>query len=295
MSNETSLSDFFKELALEKEKAEAEKIRIAEEKANEPTFSDFFKLISEEKQQNINYDEKRLEDDLKGKALEVELTEKVENINENILNEDLLSNFKKLSEAQSHKRSVSEAQLGLFGGDTEENNDDPLTPLDQDFVTHEDLAKHYKTFIQRVQHQMSTIGGGGETKLRKLDDVDRSTIADNKYLKYNAATGKFVFSTVTSADQIASHIVGTTLVTTSSYTASEDDHYIGVNYSGTCTITLPSGISNGEQLVIKDESGSASTNPIVVSGTVDNDTGGFTLQINNGSISLIYRNGWRIV
>lgn len=295
MSNETSLSDFFKELALEKEKAEAEKIKIAEEKANEPTFSDFFKLISEEKQQNINYDEKRIEDDLKGKTLEVELTEKVENINENVLNEDLLSNFKKLSEAQSHKRSISEAQLGLFGGDTEENNDDPLTPLDQDFVTHEDLAKHYKTFIQRVQHQMSTIGGGGETKLRKLDDIDRSTIADNKYLKYNAATGKFVFSTVTSADQIASHIVGTTLVTTSSYTASEDDHYIGVNYSGTCTIILPSGISNGEQLVIKDESGSASTNPIVVSGTVDNDTGGFTLQINNGSISLIYRNGWRIV
>ena len=53
MSNEPSLSDFFKELALEKEKAEAEKIRIAEEKANEPTFSDFFKLISEEKNQNI--------------------------------------------------------------------------------------------------------------------------------------------------------------------------------------------------------------------------------------------------
>lgn len=295
MSNEPSLSDFFKELALEKEKAEAEKIRIAEEKANEPTFSDFFKLISEEKNQNINYDEKRIEDDLKGKALEVELTEKVENINENALNEDLLSNFKKLSEAQSHKRSISEAQLGLFGGDTEENNDDPLTPLNQEFVTHEDLAKHYKTFIQRVQHQMSTIGGGGETKLRKLDDIDRSTIADNKYLKYNAATGKFVFSAVSSADQIASHIVSTTLVTTASYTASVDDHYIGVNYSGTCTITLPSGISNGEQLVIKDESGSASTNPIVVSGTVDNDAGGFTLQINNGSISLIYRNGWRIV
>ena len=295
MSNEPSLSDFFKELALEKEKAEAEKIRIAEEKANEPTFSDFFKLISEEKNQNINYDEKRIEDDLKGKALEVELTEKVENINENALNEDLLSNFKKLSEAQSHKRSISEAQLGLFGGDTEEDNDDPLTPLNQEFVTHEDLAKHYKTFIQRVQHQMSTIGGGGETKLRKLDDIDRSTIADNKYLKYNAATGKFVFSAVSSADQIASHIVSTTLVTTASYTASVDDHYIGVNYSGTCTITLPSGISNGEQLVIKDESGSASINPIVVSGTVDNDAGGFTLQINNGSISLIYRNGWRIV
>jgi len=37
-------------------------------------------------------------------------------------------------------------------------------------------------------------------------------------------------------------------------------------------------------LIIKDED-----------GTVDNDPGGFIIQINNGGVQLIYRNGWRIV
>ena len=38
------------------------------------------------------------------------------------------------------------------------------------------------------------------------------------------------------------------------------------------------------------------TNPITVYGTVDNDSGGFILQENNGGIQLIFNNGsWRIV
>jgi hypothetical protein len=48
-------------------------------------------------------------------------------------------------------------------------------------------------------------------------------------------------------------------------------------------------------LIIKDEDGDAETNPITVQGTVDNDVGGFIIQINNGGIQLLYRNGWRIV
>jgi hypothetical protein len=48
-------------------------------------------------------------------------------------------------------------------------------------------------------------------------------------------------------------------------------------------------------IIIKDESGNCSSNPIVVSGTVDNDTGGFILAQNNGGIQMIYREGWRIV
>jgi hypothetical protein len=38
--------------------------------------------------------------------------------------------------------------------------------------------------------------GGGETRLRFLDDVDRSTIGDGKYLNYNETTQKFQFSTL---------------------------------------------------------------------------------------------------
>jgi len=41
------------------------------------------------------------------------------------------------------------------------NNSDPLTPLEQKFVTLDQLAEHYRTFINRIQEQIATIGGGG--------------------------------------------------------------------------------------------------------------------------------------
>jgi len=41
------------------------------------------------------------------------------------------------------------------------NNSDPLTPLDKKFVTFDQLAEHYRLFINRIQVQIATIGGGG--------------------------------------------------------------------------------------------------------------------------------------
>ena len=55
-------------------------------------------------------------------------------------------------------------QGGLTNEPPETDNEDPLTPLNQNFVTQDDLKKHYTTFINRVQEQISTIGGGGEVK-----------------------------------------------------------------------------------------------------------------------------------
>jgi hypothetical protein len=88
----------------------------------------------------------------------------------------------------------------------------------------------------------------------------------------------------------------TTLVTNSTYAIKRKDHYIGVNYAGAVTITMPTfDVVQGRIIIIKDESGQASTNPITVQGTIDNDAGGFILQMNNGAIQMIYRNGWRII
>jgi len=70
---------------------------------------------------------------------------------------------------------------------------DPLVPLDQNFVTFDDLASHYRTFINRIQQQLASLGGGGEVNLRYLDDIDRSSISDGKVLSYDAATKKFKF------------------------------------------------------------------------------------------------------
>jgi len=52
-------------------------------------------------------------------------------------------------------------------------------------------------FLERAISRIAATGpGSGEVNLRWLDDVDRATIGDGKYLNYNATTKKFQFSTV---------------------------------------------------------------------------------------------------
>ena len=80
------------------------------------------------------------------------------------------------------------------------DNKDPLTPLDQNFVTLDQLQQHYRLFINRIQQQLSTLGGGGETRLKYLDDIvgiaTNASAYDGKFLKYNDTLGKFEFTSV---------------------------------------------------------------------------------------------------
>lgn len=197
------------------------------------------------------------------------------------------------------------------------------------------LAKKVK-FLEQWLSKVSMAGpGGGETKLRFLDDVDRDTIGNNKYLRYNSTKNKFDFSRiqgvitsdtppddpidgdlwyntlegnlyvwlvendigqwVDTADGSGRRTITTTEVTSNAYTVVSTDEYIGVNSTTVVTITLPVTDSIGRVIMIKDESGNCALNPITVSGTVDNDAGGFILAQNNGGVQLVYRNGWRII
>ena len=90
--------------------------------------------------------------------------------------------------------SLIEKSLGLLSEPSDNKmGDDPLTPLDQNFVTLSDLQNHYRSFLTRIQQQLGTLGGGGEVRLEFLDDVDRDSVkVDGKYLKYQASTGKFI-------------------------------------------------------------------------------------------------------
>jgi hypothetical protein len=79
------------------------------------------------------------------------------------------------------------------------------------------------------------------------------------------------------------------------YTFTRKDYYVGAGVTPV-TITLPSTAKNGRCIIIKDEVGNCSANPITVLGNVDNDAGGFILAQNNGGIQMLYNNGsWRIV
>ena len=83
---------------------------------------------------------------------------------------------------------------------------DPLTPLDQNFVTFDHLNEHYRLFLNRIQQQLTTLGGGGEYRLQYLDDIvgiaTNPSAYDNKYLKYNHSLKKFEFVSVSGGAEI---------------------------------------------------------------------------------------------
>ena len=122
-----------------------------------------------------------------------------------------LKNFESLKEIveqiQVRQEKVEDLQENyLLNEPPEEEEDigsgqDPLTPMDQKFATLKDLAEHYRIFINRIQTQLSTMGGGGETRLKYLDDIvgiaTNPSVYDGKFLKYDHSSRKFEFSQAT--------------------------------------------------------------------------------------------------
>jgi len=66
----------------------------------------------------------------------------------------------------------ADLQEGLLNIPPSVDNSDPLTPLDQLETTIEGLSKSYRLFVNRVQEQLATLGGGGAVWLWDLDDVN---------------------------------------------------------------------------------------------------------------------------
>jgi hypothetical protein len=93
---------------------------------------------------------------------------------------------------------------GLLNEPPNTKNSDSLTPLDQNFVTLDQLQNHYRLFINRIQQQLSTLGGGGETRFKYLDDIvglaTNSSAYDGKVLSWNSTINKAEFVSVGDLD-----------------------------------------------------------------------------------------------
>lgn len=101
-----------------------------------------------------------------------ELTENIEFLQNLVVNQhddvyELRQQFKN-TPIPHQKENLTE---GLLTEPPNVKNSDPLTPLDQNYVTFQQLNDHYQLFINRIQQQMATIGGGGETQFKYLDDI----------------------------------------------------------------------------------------------------------------------------
>ena len=70
--------------------------------------------------------------------------------------------------------------------------------LNEDINTLDGLKKEFSKFKELVSQQLSSIGGGGSTKISNMDDVDVSAQQNGFALKYNSSTGKYDFGEVAS-------------------------------------------------------------------------------------------------
>ena len=206
--------------------------------------------------------------------------------------DELPDYYDRLSKVE--KKPIKEGLLNIL---PQEKTQDPLTPLNQNFATLDDLQSHYRLFLNRIQQQLSTLGGGGETRLEFLDDVDRNSAkTDNYFLKYDASLNKWIGDP---ADGVGiTSIVSITGVTTY-YQANGADDYIGVSANVPVTIVLPQIPSYGKRLVVKDEGNKINLYNITVQAgigkSVENDIS-VTMSSNHQSFSFFYNgSNWYIV
>jgi len=179
-----------------------------------------------------------------------EVNNKIENLDDRLLSLNELYDI-----VESIKSSQTELKEQLLTQPPSIDNEDSLTPLDQNFATLEDLSSHYRLFINRIQQQLATIGGGGETRLEFLDDVDRNTAKTNGYvLQYDSSVGKFIGTSYVSGSGGDSYwsqtnagiyttgnvAIGTDVVSTGSTAlwVEGDARITGILSVGTGTITL---------------------------------------------------------
>jgi hypothetical protein len=283
------LSDFLKLVAEEKVKVKAKPKKVAMVKPDmyefKPDMSELFKQLAELKEQETKraevtqeqllefkqiFSTKNVEAIIEEVAEEVESEEvaeevEFEELTEEVEAEELTEEVIEPVVEEVKDQTLVERSLGFLTSPSDEKNSDPLTPLNQEFVTQKDFQKHYTKIIERIQQQLSTVGGGGETRLSFMDTA-------------------------------------TTLVTSASYEVSRRDYYIGVNYAGAVTITLPVATKTGKTFVVKDESGEAGrgTNRYITVLPADGDLidskDRAILAYDWGSLTFVWRgDSWRVI
>ena len=208
------------------------------------TLTDYFKGLKEEISnlpQPKNYDDSIVELKKDLFTLKGKVEDKGINITELYkIVEDLKGTQQELREIYNDRPITPDPKL--------KQGKDPLTPTNQEFATLKDLAANYRLFVNRVEQQLYTIGGGGAGFLKDLADVNISGLKEGNTLVWNADTNMWdVGQGVGAGGTWASNAVGihtTKSVGIGTTTASSDyalyvdgDAYYTGNISAAGTIT----------------------------------------------------------
>ncbi len=135
---------------------------------------------------------------------------------------------------------------------------DPLTPLNQNFVTFDQLKQHYQLFVNRVQQQLVSLGGGGAVRLQDLDDVDFFSFRDSSVngwpLVYKSATNKWTSSNVMSDATFTGNVAVQGFLTVNSDALFEQNVLIQKNLTveGNITVRGQTSYIQTETLTVDD-------------------------------------------
>ena len=208
------------------------------------TLTDYFKGLKEEISnlpQPKNYDDSIVELKKDLFTLKGKVEDKGINITELYkIVEDLKGTQQELREIYNDRPITPDPKL--------KQGKDPLTPTNQEFATLKDLAANYRLFVNRVEQQLYTVGGGGAGFLKDLADVNISGLKEGNTLVWNADTSMWdVGQGVGAGGTWASNAIGihtTKSVGIGTTTASSDyalyvdgDAYYTGNISAAGTIT----------------------------------------------------------
>ena len=211
--------------------------------------SELFKIVAEENKKKKLEMESLVGDSFEKLFIEQLQPKKKKNIPEKIQEPQIVE------VVEVKKDTLIEKSLGLLSepSDTKHKND-PLTPLNQKFATFDDLQKHYSTFLSRIQQQLSTLGGGGETQLRYLDDIvgvaTNSSNYNSKFLQWDSSSNKAEFVNINSGN-----IVGIVTGYYGSFYDTTTQNVVGVNTYQPFTINTTDisnqvSIANSSHIVI---------------------------------------------
>ena len=161
---------------------------------------------------------------------------------QNILNGNVYQNIRSLEEKYYiiNEKQLQNLQEGLLNEPPNVDNSDPLTPLDKKYVTLDEFQEQYKLFINRIQKQLSTFGGGGAVRIQDMDDVDLSTAKVNdKFLKYDSSAGKWVGAAATSSGGGGGSGITTAFINAQNLNVSGVSTFTGAtNHDGGATVDI---------------------------------------------------------
>jgi hypothetical protein len=174
------LEELFDELSSVKKKKKVEKKKVLLLEPEEVT-SEWDK-----KQQEVDEELEKVAKDIEERE-ELAKTVEAESINEYKAPDNMIDEVKKKIASMKNATELDKDRIRKL---------ESIDSLDK-------LKTEFLSFRDTVSKQMGTIGGGGETQLKYLDDVDiSSALIDKRVLQYDSATGKFVGTTLETEDLV---------------------------------------------------------------------------------------------